>query len=94
MEYVNLEKMTEVELLMLSVRVSEEINKYNNRDKIKVFRLMVFGNAYYYSTSERLLKELDSYISEYDLEEMILEEKIELCTDYMSKADFDKFVKE
>lgn len=93
MPKIDLKNLTQLQLIDLSREITEELYCYENRDKIKVFQLNIFGENSYYKTADELKDSLLEYIEDYDFEEMIGTGKgIEMSVNYMDEANFNTWV--
>jgi len=89
---MELNKLTQIELLELRKKCNEALEEYSKRDKIKVYKLSVFGNDYYYSNFKTVLEEYNSYIEDFDFGEMLAENPISMSVEYFNEAEFEKWV--
>jgi len=91
---MDLTKLTQLELLELNGRIEIELKEYDKRDQTKVFRIMAFGSATYFSTAKKAEEHLYHLIEEYDFEEMLTDESLIISVDYMNDSDFKQWVRD
>lgn len=88
---MDLKKLTELELIDLHNRVKEELDHYEKRTKVKVFKIMAFGEPIYYKNVDTALEELNSMIENHGLQNIIEEESLIVSSVYMSESEVETY---
>jgi len=91
-KYNSLKNLTQFELIELKNNCINALEDYDNRDKIKVFKVSLFGSNTYFANHEKALESFNSHVRVYNFEEMILNNPISISTEYMNQAEFSSWV--